>query len=102
MTLVLLEDENSYGFELMERIEEEFGFEQINPGSVYRTLRQMEKEGLCSSEWDVQADEEEGSPPPRRMYAITDEGEAYLEAWAESCEKYHRVMEQFALVYGRR
>jgi PadR family transcriptional regulator PadR len=101
VVLVLLQDENSYGYELMKRMEEEFSFEKINAGSVYRTLRQMEKEGLCSSEWDVQADEE-GSPPPRRMYAITDGGEAYLEAWAESCEKYHRVMEQFALVYGRR
>ena len=100
MVLVLLEDENSYGFELMERIEEEFGFEQISPGSVYRALRQMEKEGLCSSVWDIRT--EEGGPPPRRMYAITDAGEAYLKAWAAACEKYHRVMDQFAQVYGRR
>jgi PadR family transcriptional regulator PadR len=100
VTLVLLKEESSYGYELMERMEEEFGFEQINPGSVYRALRQMEKEGLCSSVWDVRA--EEGGPPPRRMYAITDAGEAYLKAWAEACEKYHRLMDQFARVYGRR
>ena len=99
VTLVLLKEENSYGYELMERIEEEFGFEQINAGSVYRALRQMEKEGLCSSEWDVQA---EGGGPPRRMYAITGEGEAYLETWAKACEKYHRLMDHFAQVYGRR
>ena len=43
MALVLLQEENSYGYELMESIEEEFGFEQINLGSVYRVLRQMEK-----------------------------------------------------------
>ena len=43
VTLVLLKEESSYGYEIMERLEEEFGFEQINPGSVYRTLRQMEK-----------------------------------------------------------
>jgi PadR family transcriptional regulator PadR len=100
VALVLLKEESSYGYELMERMEEEFGFEQINPGSVYRALRQMEKEGLCSSVWDVRA--EEGGPPPRRMYAITDAGEAYLKAWAEACEKYHRLMDQFAQVYGRR
>lgn len=98
MTLVLLKEENSYGYELMEHIEEHFGFEQINAGSVYRTLRQMEKEGLCSSEWDVHGE----GRPPRRMYAITDEGEAYLEAWAEACEKYHCLMDQFAQVYKRR
>jgi PadR family transcriptional regulator len=100
VTLVLLKEDNSYGYELMERIEEEFGFEPINAGSVYRALRQMEKEGLCSSEWDVRA--EEGGGPPRRMYAVTDAGEAYLEAWAEACSKYHRLMDQFARVYGRR
>ena len=100
VALILLKEENSYGYELMERIEEEFGFEEISPGSVYRTLRRMENEGLCSSEWDVRA--EEGGPPPRRMYAITDAGEAHLEAWAAACEKYHRLMDEFARVYGRR
>jgi PadR family transcriptional regulator, regulatory protein PadR len=100
VALVLLQEENSYGYELMERVEEEFGFEQINPGSVYRALRQMEKEGLCSSEWDANANEV--GDPPRRMYAITDAGEGYLKAWAEACEKYHRLMDQFARVYGRR
>jgi PadR family transcriptional regulator, regulatory protein PadR len=53
ITLVLLEEERSHGYELMQRMEEEFGFEQINPGPVYRTLRRMENEGLCRSEWDV-------------------------------------------------
>jgi PadR family transcriptional regulator, regulatory protein PadR len=100
VTLVLLKEETSYGYELMERIEEKFGFEQINPGSVYRTLRQMENEGLCSSVWDVRAGE--GGPPPHRMYAITGAEEAYLKAWAEACEKYHRLMDQVALVYGKR
>ena len=99
VALVLLKEESSYGYELMERIEEEFGFEPINPGSVYRALRQMEKEGLCRSEWDARA--EEGGLP-RRMYAITDEGEAYLKAWAAACEKYHRLMDRFARVFGRR
>ena len=53
VALVILREESSYGYELMDRIEEEFGFEPINPGSVYRALRQMEKEGLCRSEWDA-------------------------------------------------
>ena len=98
ITLVLLEEESSYGYELMEHMEEEFGFEQINPGSVYRTLRQMENEGLCSSEWDVRAE----SGPPRRMYAVTEEGKAYLSAWAKACEHYQKLMDEFARVYGRR
>jgi PadR family transcriptional regulator, regulatory protein PadR len=104
VTLVLLKEETSYGYELMDRIEEDFGFEQINAGSVYRALRQMENEGLCSSVWDEIRDEEGGGGPPprRRMYAITDEGEAYLEAWAKACKEYHKLMDQFARVYERR
>ena len=100
VTLVLLEEENSHGYELMKRMEEEFGFEQINPGPVYRTLRQMENEGLCRSEWDVPRAEEGG--PPRRMYAITEAGEAYLAAWAKACKDYEKLMGEFARVYGSR
>jgi PadR family transcriptional regulator, regulatory protein PadR len=99
IALVILHKESSYGYQLMERLATDFEFEQINAGTLYRTLRQMEKEGLCSSQWDVRAKE---SGPPRRMYAITEVGEAYLEAWAEACAKYHRLMDQFAQVYGRR
>ncbi len=98
ITLVLLEEESSHGYELMERMEEEFGFEQINPGSVYRTLRQMDIEGLCSSEWDIRT---EGGPP-RRMYTITEEGTAYLAAWAKECEDYQKLMGEFARIYAGR
>ncbi len=102
VVLVLLKEETSYGYELMERMEEEFGFERINPGSVYRVLRRMENEGLCTSVWDAVRDQEGGGGPPRRMYAITDSGEAYLEAWAKACEEYHKLMSQFSQVYKSR
>ena len=99
VTLLLLKEENSHGYELMKRMEEEFGFEEMNPGSVYRTLRRMENEGLCSSEWDV-SDAEGGVP--RRVYAITKTGESYLEAWAKACKEYQQLMDEFARVYAGR
>ena len=99
ITLVLLKEESSYGYELMQRMEEEFGFEQLNPGSVYRTLRQMENEGLCQSEWETPSAE---GGPLRRMYAITEAGEANLEAWAQACKQYQQLMDEFARVYSRR
>ena len=47
VALVVLREESSHGYELMERLEQ-FGFvEHLNPGTLYRTLRQMEQEGLC-------------------------------------------------------
>ena len=96
VALVLLKEESSYGYELMEGLEE-FGFEQISAGSLYRTLRRMEKEGLCKSEWETS----EGGAA-RRMYSITEDGEEYLAAWAEACEQYQNVMDSFARVYTSR
>ena len=96
VALVILREESSYGYELMERLEE-FGFEQILPGTLYRTLRRMEQQGLCKSEWETA----EGGPA-RRMYYITESGESYLAAWAEGCERYQTVMDCFARAYRGR
>ena len=71
VALVLLREESSYGYELMERLAADFSFENINAGTLYRSLRQMEKEGLCESEWETS----EGGPA-RRTYSITEVGQA--------------------------
>jgi PadR family transcriptional regulator PadR len=96
VALVLLKEESSYGYELMERLEQ-FDFEQIRAGTLYRTLRRTEKEGLCRSQWETS----EGGPA-RRVYSITEAGEEYLAAWAQACEQYHHVMDSFARAYTSR
>jgi PadR family transcriptional regulator, regulatory protein PadR len=97
VALVLLREESSHGYELMERMEE-FGFDDVvNAGRLYRTLRRMEKEGLCESEWETS-----GSGPARRAYSITDSGEEYLAAWAEGCKRYQNVMDCFYGAYTSR
>jgi poly-beta-hydroxybutyrate-responsive repressor len=96
VALVLLREESSYGYELMDRLEE-FGFEQIRAGTLYRTLRRMEKEGLCKSEWETPK-----GGPARRMYSITEAGESYLAAWAEGCKQYQSVMDCFYRAYTSR
>jgi poly-beta-hydroxybutyrate-responsive repressor len=96
VALVLLREESSYGYELMERLER-FGFEQIRAGTLYRTLRRTEQEGLCKSEWETPR-----GAPARRMYSITEDGEEYLAAWAEACEQYQNVMDSFARAYTSR
>src|SRR4028118_2359114 len=50
--LLSLREWNSYGYELMERASA-FGFEAMNPGTLYRTLRQMEKDGVVESSWET-------------------------------------------------
>jgi len=94
--LLTLREWNSYGYELMERTAA-FGFEAMNPGTLYRTLRQMEKEGVVESEWDTSK-----GGPARRMYTITDAGEAYLDFWAQALEQYQRNMYSFFRLYTSR
>ena len=91
--LLTLREWNSYGYELMERAAA-FGFEAMNPGTLYRTLRQMEKEGVVESTWETSK-----GGPARRMYSITDAGEAYLDFWAKALEQYQRNMETFFRLY---
>jgi poly-beta-hydroxybutyrate-responsive repressor len=97
VALVVLHEESSYGYELMERLATEFDFEQINVGTLYRTLRQMEKEGLCESEWETSK-----GGPARRMYYITEAGQAYLDAWLRACKEYQRVMDALSRAYASR
>ena len=94
VTLLTLRECASYGYELMER-PARFGFEAMNPGTYYRTLRHMEKDGLCKSEWDTSS----GAGPARRVYTITDAGEAYLGFWIEALEQYRRNMDFFFSLY---
>jgi PadR family transcriptional regulator PadR len=91
--LLMLRQWSSYGYELMEKMST-FGLVAMNPGTFYRTLRQMEKDGMVSSSWDTS----EGGPA-RRMYSITDAGEAYLTYWAESLDQYQRMMDTFFRLY---
>jgi PadR family transcriptional regulator, regulatory protein PadR len=94
VALVLLREEGSHGYELMERLEQ-FGFEEVSAGTLYRTLRRMEKDGLCESEWEASE-----SGPARRTYSVTDAGEEHLAAWAEGCERYRNVIDCFYRAYA--
>ncbi len=94
--LLSLREWNSYGYELMERASA-FGFEAMNPGTLYRTLRQMEKEGIVESSWETSR-----GGPARRMYTITDAGRSYLDFWAKSLEQYQHTMDNFFRLYTGR
>ena len=94
--LLMLREWSSYGYELMEKMAT-FGLHAMNPGTFYRTLRQMEKDGMVSSCWDTS----EGGPA-RRMYSITEAGEAYLKYWADSLNQYQKMMDTFFRLYTGR
>ena len=92
--LLSLRQWNSYGYKLLEQAAA-FGFVAMNPGTLYRTLRHMEKDGLCESEWDTA----NGGGPARRVYSINYAGEEYLGFWTKSLEKYRQTMDAFLRLY---
>src|SRR5205823_14994012 len=94
--LLMLRQWSSYGYELMEKMST-FGLVAMNAGTFYRTLRQMEKDGMVSSRWDTSEGE-----PARRVYSITEAGENYLKFWASSLEHYQKMMNTFFQLYNVR
>ena len=92
--LLLLRDLSSYGYDLMKALTA-FGFAMMNPGPLYRMLRQMEKDGLVRSSWDTS-----GQGPARRIYSITEAGEAYLQLWGRSLDTYRKMMDRFFRLYA--
>jgi len=54
----------------------------------------MEENGVVKSKWETS-----GDGPARRMYSITDAGEAYLDFWANSLRQYKQTMDAFLRIY---
>ena len=86
---------SSYGYELIQNIQR-FGFleGQAPPGMIYRHLRQLEEDGLVSSEWIT-----EGSGPARRVYRLTPEGREMLAVWVEYMERQAKNLDHFIKQY---
>lgn len=93
--LLDLRGSDAYGHELRRRMSD-FGFHERRPGTVYRTLRQIEGEGMVFCDRD-----EDGHETPERRYSITEAGESYLEFWAESLVRYREEIDLFSEVYER-
>jgi PadR family transcriptional regulator PadR len=64
---------------------------------VYRLLRHLEMHGLVTSQWDTA-----GHGPARRVYQITEAGEAYLQRWVADLRETDRVLHHFLQVYDKR
>jgi PadR family transcriptional regulator PadR len=92
--LLTLREGPSYGYEMLDQLVSSFGVGKEITGTVYRTLRRMEKDNLVRSSW-----ERSGSGPARRVYAITDLGEANLDSWAEVLKESRDQIDEFLELY---
>jgi PadR family transcriptional regulator, regulatory protein PadR len=84
--LAFLKNWNAYGYQLSQKLTEA-GLPQFDNGTVYRTLRQLEKEGLVDSFWDTSA-----SGPARRVYTLTRAGDLFLSDWIDALQNYQNVL----------
>jgi poly-beta-hydroxybutyrate-responsive repressor len=91
----LLSEAPAHGYELIDRLHP-FGFELGDPASVYKSLRQMERDGLVSSEWELPS-----RGPARRVYVLTSDGRDLLEAWARTLDHNRAVLDAFLARYRR-
>jgi PadR family transcriptional regulator, regulatory protein PadR len=96
--LLLLRGDATHGYNLLDALSQ-FGFAPgtMDASVVYRILREMEDAGWVSSQWDTA-----GSGPPRRVYTVTQDGEAYLAAWISDLRCTRDEIDQFIETYERR
>lgn len=74
LLLLLILERPGHGYDLIERLSC-LGVEGVEPGHVYKVLRNLERQRLLVSVW-VTSD----FGPPRRRYELTAEGLAELKA----------------------
>lgn len=91
--LLSLRNWNLHGYKLIQELSR-FGFSSVDQGNVYRTLRQLEKDDLVKSEWDTTT-----GGPAKRIYSITEAGEAYLKTCSDALEQYQSVINRFFTIY---
>lgn len=66
----------------------------VDVTTIYRTLRQLEKQGLVDSTWDTEA-----QGPARRVYSLTPGGRMFLETWAAALGQYREILDRFVRMY---
>lgn len=71
------------------------GFLSLEMSTLYRALRQLEKDGLLHSTWEPGP-----TGPARRVYSLTDVGRTWLDSWANTLGMYRRMLDQFFGLYG--
>lgn len=74
LLLTHLARERTYGYALVAKLRLAPGFADLAEGTVYPVLARLKSDGFISAEWVT---EEMG--PPRKYYAITEEGRAALD-----------------------
>ena len=85
----------TYGYAILGRLEEmHISNGPLDVGLVYRTLRDLERDGLVSSSW-----EDESAGPRRRSYQLAEAGYQALDDWAVVMRERARLIGEFNADY---
>lgn len=88
--LALLRDEERYGYDLVTELSEAGLL--ASEGTIYPLLSRLRKEELVRTSW-----RESPSGPPRRYYALTDQGRAALSDFTRSWTDFRVSVDQILL-----
>ncbi|MEA3308447.1 MAG: PadR family transcriptional regulator [Chloroflexota bacterium] len=97
LILLLLAEEATHGYGLVERLTNNYNLGSIIPQTVYRALREMETVGWIAPSWDM----ESGQGPPRKVYRATPAGISALEAWSQELQDLRGMVNVFLESYQR-
>src|SRR5918911_1541762 len=86
--------QRAHGY-LIEEYLRSVGFFHLEMSTLYRTLRQLERDGLLHSRWEPGP-----TGPARRVYSLTDAGRAWLDAWASALVGYRELIDRFFGLYA--
>lgn len=84
----------AHGYALTEALSA-YGLEQVSLRRIYRMLRDMEESGWVASDWET----ERTQGPPRRVYALTAEGEAVLAGWVDYLQESRAAIDRLLTAY---
>ncbi len=83
--MAILSQASTHGYVLVQRIADLnlFADEPPDPSGIYKTLKELEKEGLVNSSWELGE-----SAPAKRRYELSASGAACLKRWVPTLETY--------------
>ena len=93
--LALLSGEPAHGYDLKQSLEQELGdlFPALNAGQIYMTLARLERDGLAVGHAVP------GDGRGKRVYELTDEGRAKLDAWIDTPVSGTRLKDAFFMKF---
>jgi PadR family transcriptional regulator PadR len=91
--LLLLRQDSSYGYVLRRELRAR-GLD-VEPGTLYRSLRELERDELIRSRWM-----EPAAGPRARVYTITAAGRSFLNQLAARIERSRAAQTSFLDAYG--